>query len=72
MGVGAWAVYGLSSRFFADIDVSYGANALCTMLGIGAGVVIYAVLVVALRILRAEDVRALPRGEKLAKVLHLK
>ena len=28
--------------------------------------------VIALRILRAEDVKSLPKGEKIAKLLHLK
>ena len=40
--------------------------------GILAGVIVYGVLVIALRILRAEDVRSIPRGEKLIKLLHLK
>ena len=40
--------------------------------GILAGVVVYGVLVIALRILRAEDVKALPKGEKIAKLLRLK
>ena len=40
--------------------------------GILAGVVVYGVLVIALRILQAEDVKALPKGEKIAKLLRLK
>ena len=39
---------------------------------IGAGVAVYGVLVIALRILRAEDVRSIPKGEKIIKLLHLK
>ena len=31
-----------------------------------------AVLVIALRILRADDVRSIPKGETLIKLLHLK
>ena len=42
------------------------------LLGIAAGVIVYGVLVIALRILRAEDVRSIPKGEKLIKLLHLK
>ena len=45
---------------------------LYVLLGILAGVIVYGVLVIALRILRAEDVRSIPRGEKLIKLLHLK
>ena len=71
MGGAAWAVYGFASRLLAGHS-AYGANALATMLGILAGVVVYGVLVVAMRILRAEDVRSVPKGEKLIKLLHLK
>ncbi len=72
MGGAAWAIHGFVSRALADSRSAYGANALATVLGIFAGVVVYGVLVVALRILRAEDLRSLPRGEKLAKLLHLR
>ena len=37
-----------------------------------AGVVVYAILVVAMRILRAEDLKTMPHGERLAKLLHLR
>ena len=37
-----------------------------------AGVVVYAILVIALRILRAEDVHSIPHGKTLIKLLHLK
>ena len=56
----------------ARSGAAYGANALATMLGILAGVAVYAVLVVAMRILRAEDVKSVPHGERLVKLLRLK
>lgn len=71
MGGAAWAVYGLAARAFSGHS-AYGANALATLLGIFAGVVVYGVLVIALRILRAEDVKNLPKGEKITKLLRLK
>ena len=71
MGAAAWAVYGLVSKVLSGHS-AYGANALATFCGILAGVVVYGVLVIALRILRAEDVKSLPKGEKIAKLLHLK
>ena len=71
MGVAAWAVYGLISKVLSGHS-AYGANALATFCGILAGVVVYGVLVIALRILRAEDVKSLPKGEKIAKLLRLK
>ena len=72
MGGAAWAVYGLALRALSGPSQSYGANAVATLLGICAGVAVYGVLVIALRILRAEDVRSMPHGEKLAKLLHLR
>ena len=71
MGAAAWAVCGLVARVLSGHS-AYGANALATFCGILAGVVVYGVLVIALRILRAEDVKALPKGEKIAKLLRLK
>ena len=50
----------------------YLTNAASTLLGICVGVVVYGILIIALRILRAEDVRSIPHGEKLIKLLHLK
>ena len=70
MGVCAKGAYGLAGGALSA-STSYGGNALATLVGIGAGVAVYAVLVIVLRILRAEDVRSLPKGEKIAKLLHL-
>ena len=73
MGGAAWAVYGLCSRFLSGGgDVSYLQNALATMIGIGAGVVVYGILVIALGILRAEDVRGIPHGQTLIRLLRLR
>ena len=71
MGVGAWATHGLVSRVLSGHS-AYGANAIATLCGILAGVIVYAILVVALRILRAEDLKTVPHGAKLAKLLHLR
>ena len=71
MGAAAWAVCGLVARVLSGHS-AYGANALATFCGLLAGVEVYGVLVIALRILRAEDVKALPKGEKIAKLLRLK
>ena len=71
MGASAWAVHGFVNRALSGHS-AYGANAIAVLAGIGAGVAVYAVLVIALRILRAEDVRSIPKGEKIIKLLHLK
>lgn len=71
MGGAAWAVHGFVNRLLSGHS-AYGANAIATLVGISAGVVVYAILVIALRILRAEDVKSIPHGAKLIKLLHLK
>lgn len=50
----------------------YSANALATLVGIGAGVVVYVILVPVFRILTAEDLKNIRGGEKISKILHLK
>lgn len=72
MGAGAWAVYGFVNRALSGGHSAYGANAIAVMAGILAGVAVYGMLVVTLRILRAEDVRSIPHGEKLVRLLRLK
>ena len=71
MGAAAWAVHGFVDRALSSLGV-YTANAAGVLAGIAAGVVVYAVLVIALRILRADDVRSIPKGETIIKLLHLK
>ena len=72
MGAMAWAGYGLALRVLNGGEYAYGASAVSTLVGIGAGVVVYFILVIALRILRAEDLRSIPKGAKIASILHLK
>ena len=72
MGGAAWAAHGFVNRMFVSGHSAYGANAIATLAGICAGVVVYGVLVIALRILRADDVKSIPHGNKLIKLLHLK
>ena len=64
MGVAVWAVYGLLSRLL-------DGGILATLGGIGAGVVVYAVLVVALKVLSREDLALMPKGDKIARLLRL-
>jgi stage V sporulation protein B len=71
MGAAVWATYGFASRALSGHS-AYGANAIAALAAICVGVAVYAVLVIALRILRAEDVKSIPHGEKIARLLHLK
>ncbi len=71
MGGAAWAAYGFANRAFGGLSL-YKANAMATLIGICAGVAVYAVMVLALRILRAEDLQNIHGGEKIIRLLHLK
>lgn len=85
MGLGAWAVHGLMSKLFeatgifmsADpvthevLGLSRTGNAAATLLAILAAVVIYGVLVIALRAITKDDLMLMPKGEKIARMLHL-
>ena len=72
MGGAAWAVYGFADRALSGSHSAYSANALAVLFGIAVGVVVYFILVIALRILRAEDVKGIPYGARIIKLLHLK
>ena len=66
MAAAAWATYGLLTNFL------HFGNALATLGGIGVGVVVYLVLVLALRVLSREDLELMPKGDKIARILHIK
>ena len=61
MGGAAWAVYGLSANLLG--------NTLALLGAIGVAVVVYLVLVLALRAVSRDDVMLMPKGEKIAKIL---
>ena len=66
MAAAAWATYGLLTNFL------HFGNALATIGGIGVGVVVYLVLVLALRVISREDLALMPKGDKIAKILRIK
>ena len=69
MAIAVWNVYALLERVLAD---SYLMNAVATAAAILAGVVVYLVLVLALRVISHDDLALMPKGEKIAKILHIK
>ena len=69
MGLTAWAVYGLGSGF---LGAGRLYTAVAMVLAIGAAVIVYFVLVVVLRAITYEDMKLIPKGEKLARILHIK
>ena len=72
MGAAAWAGYGFLDRALEAGGASYTGNAAATLGGICVGVAVYFVLVIALRILRADDLKGVPHGGKLIRLLRLK
>lgn len=73
MGAAAWASCGLLSRALSGVFASaYLTNAIATLLAIFLAVAVYFALVLALGILRAEDVRNIRGGEKLIRLLRLR
>lgn len=66
-GEGSW----LNTKLLTDGGLSFIGNALATIGAIVVAVVIYAVLVLALRVISRDDVMLMPKGEKIAKILHL-
>ena len=69
MAAAAWGSHGLLSRV---LNGSLGRDILATALAILVGVVVYAILVLALRTLTREDLEMMPGGKKLAKILHIR
>ena len=72
MGGGAWAVYGLLSKLLSEGEaLSRTGNAVATLGAIGVAVILYGVLVIALRCISREDLMLMPKGDKLARLLRL-
>ena len=70
MGACAWAVYGLGARF-----IGAGARlgiAVSMFAAILAAVVVYAVSAVCLKAVTAEDMKSIPGGEKIGRILHFR
>lgn len=60
-----WASHGLLTNFF------HLGNTISTIFAIGVGVVVYLVLVLVLKIISKEDLELMPKGNEIAKFLHL-
>ena len=73
MGAAAWAVYGIAARV---LHVGGGASRLpllvCLAAAIVAAAAVYVVMVVVTRSVTLEDMKLIPKGEKLAKLLHIR
>ena len=70
MGLSAWAIYGLASRFIG-VD-SWIKLAVCMCLGVGVAVVVYLVSAICLKAITYEDMKLIPGGAKIARLLHMR
>ena len=70
MGAFAWAGFGLAERWLPGGGRIH--LLLCVALAIVAAVAIYLYMMVALRTISREDMKLIPGGEKLAKLLRMK
>lgn len=66
MGAAAWASYGLLTTLLGL------GNSLATVGGILVGVAVYLILVLALHVISREDLELMPKGDKIAKILHIR
>ncbi len=64
MGAAAWGTYHLTSRFLSS-------NALCTLCSIAVGGIVYLGLVIVLRAITRDELALMPKGEKIAAILHI-
>ena len=72
MAVCAWAVYGLCARALHVPQA--GRMMLVAALGVSIliAIVVYVVMIVVTKSVTLEDMKLIPRGEKIAKLLHIK
>jgi len=72
MGAAAWGVYGLAARFAGNLLHGRFGQLLILVGVIVLAVLIYAVLAILLRAVTREDMKLVPKGEKIAKILKIK
>ena len=79
MGFAAWAVNGLAVRLLSGVITSgvsrFSAQWLVSvfsmLIAVAAAVVVYLVMIISSRAVTLEDMKLIPKGEKLAKILHI-
>lgn len=84
MAGAAWAANGLIGQMLKLLNVclvtdetgvvvglSRIGNAVSTLGGIGAGMIVYVVLIVMLKAISKDDLALMPKGDKLARLLHM-
>lgn len=73
MGVTAWAVYhGAAALLGGMAALDWKRMAVSMLMAMLAAVVVYVAAVVVTRAVTQEDMKLIPRGEKIAKLLHIR
>lgn len=76
MGVSAWAVWSLLHGLMSGVDatiINRPVNVLVPFVAaVLAGVVVYVIMIIATRAITLEDMKLIPKGEKLARRLHIR
>lgn len=72
MGAAAWVVYSLVSDLMGGPDLSWSRMAFSMCTAILAAVAVYVLAIVLTRAITAEDLRLIPKGDKLAKLLKIR
>ena len=65
MGAACYGVYTLALK-------AVNSSRISVLIAIIAGVAVYLVAVIALRVVTREDLAVIPKGEKIAKLLHIR
>ena len=69
MGASAWAIYGLCSRFLGG---EWLGTAVSMVLAVLVAVVVYLVSAICLKTVTNEDLKLIPGGEKVGRMLHIR
>ena len=70
MGLTAWGVYGLCQRALMHYHRIGTLIAMCA--AIGAAVIVYLVAAILFKAITREDMKLIPGGEKIARILHMR
>ncbi len=80
MGAAAWGVYGLLEMVLSGV-ISFNVGrlssgwivtAVSAVVAIGVAVIVYALMVITMRAVTLEDMKLIPKGEKIARLLHIR
>ena len=69
MGLTAWGIYGLGARLLGQGRIG---TLLAMCAAIGAAVIVYLVTAIVFRAVTREDMKLIPGGEKIARILHMR